>query len=175
MSQQIQIPDELYDRLAAHAIGFDTPADVIERLLDNAKTAGNQSPPASRPNPTNRNHKTEWRDFSKYSFNGQLYGKGRLALAVISAYVSENDGMTQHDLAKVFPNHLQGSHGVFCGLDEALRLYDQERRKRYFIKNEEIVELADGLIAVCNQWGRANIDSLIEAARELGYEIEKSE
>ena len=77
-------------------------------------------------------------------------------------------------MAKVFPDHLQGSHGVFRGLNEALSLYDQEKRKRYFIENDEIIELADGLIAVCNQWGILNIDNLIEAAGELGFQIEKA-
>ncbi|MGK7897178.1 MAG: hypothetical protein AB4372_27070 [Xenococcus sp. (in: cyanobacteria)] len=34
MSQVIRIPDELYKRLEAKARGFDTPANVIERLLN---------------------------------------------------------------------------------------------------------------------------------------------
>jgi hypothetical protein len=34
MSQVIRISDELYKRLEAHALGFDTPSNVIERILD---------------------------------------------------------------------------------------------------------------------------------------------
>ncbi|BDD89186.1 hypothetical protein [Desulfofustis limnaeus] len=34
MSKVIRIPIELYDRLSVHAEGFDTPADVIQRILD---------------------------------------------------------------------------------------------------------------------------------------------
>lgn len=34
MEQNIKIPNELYQRLGIHAKGFDTPANVIERLLD---------------------------------------------------------------------------------------------------------------------------------------------
>lgn len=34
MSQVIRIPESLYKRLESHAIGFDTPAAVIERFLD---------------------------------------------------------------------------------------------------------------------------------------------
>lgn len=34
MSQVIRIPDDLYKRLEKHASGFDTPANVIERVLD---------------------------------------------------------------------------------------------------------------------------------------------
>jgi hypothetical protein len=32
----IEIPADLYSRLSSHAVGFDTPASVIERLLNNA-------------------------------------------------------------------------------------------------------------------------------------------
>lgn len=34
MSQVIRIPESLYKRLESHAIGFDTPAGVLERILD---------------------------------------------------------------------------------------------------------------------------------------------
>jgi len=38
MSQVIRIPESLYKRLESHAIGFDTPASVIERILDYFET-----------------------------------------------------------------------------------------------------------------------------------------
>ena len=34
MDQEIKIPASLYQRLGFHAKGFDTPANVIERILD---------------------------------------------------------------------------------------------------------------------------------------------
>lgn len=34
MSPVVRIPDKLYERLGKHAQGFDTPASVIEKLLD---------------------------------------------------------------------------------------------------------------------------------------------
>jgi hypothetical protein len=34
MSQVIRIPSDIYKRLEAYAVGFDTPAGVIERLLN---------------------------------------------------------------------------------------------------------------------------------------------
>ena len=34
MDQNIKISNELYQRLGVHAKGFDTPANVIERILD---------------------------------------------------------------------------------------------------------------------------------------------
>lgn len=34
MSQVVRIPSDTYKRLESYAVGFDTPASVIERLLD---------------------------------------------------------------------------------------------------------------------------------------------
>ncbi|EOV6289358.1 hypothetical protein ACN93C_004582 [Vibrio parahaemolyticus] len=34
MSQVIRISDEIYRRLESHAVGFDTPQNIIEKLLD---------------------------------------------------------------------------------------------------------------------------------------------
>jgi predicted CopG family antitoxin len=34
MSQVISIPENLYERLKKHAHGFDTPANVIEKILN---------------------------------------------------------------------------------------------------------------------------------------------
>ena len=37
----IRISDELFSRLEAYAVGFDTPAAVIERLLNEHKNKAN--------------------------------------------------------------------------------------------------------------------------------------
>jgi hypothetical protein len=42
MGKDLTITDELYKRLEALANGFDTPTDVIERLLDNYENQGIQ-------------------------------------------------------------------------------------------------------------------------------------
>ena len=46
MSQVIRIPSEIYKRLESYAVGFDTPAGVIERLLDfyESQTTGEDKP-----------------------------------------------------------------------------------------------------------------------------------
>src|SRR5690606_16745915 len=46
MPPVIRISDSLYQRLSAHAEGFDTPANVIERLLDQVEGV----PPGSGDN-----------------------------------------------------------------------------------------------------------------------------
>ncbi|MEP0073359.1 MAG: hypothetical protein ABJE79_11700 [Marinomonas sp.] len=40
MSQVIRITDELYERLKSHAEGFDTPASVVERVLNSYEANG---------------------------------------------------------------------------------------------------------------------------------------
>ncbi|BBP44760.1 hypothetical protein THMIRHAS_01330 [Thiosulfatimonas sediminis] len=40
MSQVIRISDNLYDRLKCHAEGFDTPANVIEKILNSYEENG---------------------------------------------------------------------------------------------------------------------------------------
>lgn len=39
MSQVIRISDEIYSRLESHAVGFDTPQNIIEKLLDFYETS----------------------------------------------------------------------------------------------------------------------------------------
>lgn len=58
MSQVIRISNDLYKRLEAHATGFDTPSNVIERILDfyegvDESHRGNSSeqPPSERIEP----------------------------------------------------------------------------------------------------------------------------
>jgi predicted CopG family antitoxin len=49
MSQVIRVSDELYDQLASLAEGFDTPNNVIQRLLDFYERGGESTPKASQP------------------------------------------------------------------------------------------------------------------------------
>ncbi|GAV21193.1 hypothetical protein MMIC_P2173 [Mariprofundus micogutta] len=53
MSQVIRISDKLYKRLEEHALGFDTPSNVIERIMDayegiESAPRNNSSPEASQ-------------------------------------------------------------------------------------------------------------------------------
>lgn len=44
MNQTIEIPINLYQRLSSHAKGFETPATVIERLLNSFERGGSTEP-----------------------------------------------------------------------------------------------------------------------------------
>jgi hypothetical protein len=107
-------------------------------------------------------------DKSTYIFNGNTYGKGRLVLAVVEQYVSDNHGLAKKELEESFPSALQGSIGVISSIEEAEGKY---KGKRHFVKNA--IKLSNATVAVCNQWGSKNIDKFVQhAAGELGYNID---
>jgi hypothetical protein len=107
-------------------------------------------------------------DRSTYTFNGKTYGKGRLVLAVVEQYVSDNPRLAKAKLEEIFPATLQGSIGVLSSIEEAEGKY---KGKRHFVKSA--IKLANATIAVCNQWGSGNIDMFLQhAIGELGYAVE---
>ena len=109
-------------------------------------------------------------DYSKYIFNGKEYGKGRLVLAVVKAYVQDNPSITYTQLKTIFYDKIQGSTGVVATIEEA-KSKRKDFTKRYYV--EEPIFLDQKQILVCTQWGIGNIDNFIDKAKNLGYFIEK--
>ena len=110
------------------------------------------------------------KDITKYYFNGKIYGKGRLVLAVVKKYVADNPSITYAELEAAFPPKLQGSHGVFREKEDAINLANK-KRKRHFIEEEECIQLNDLSIAVCSQWGIGNIGNFIDKVKDFSYII----
>lgn len=110
------------------------------------------------------------RDTTRYMFEGNVYLKNRLVLAVVKAYVAKNTSVTRQQLKQVFDKTLQGSIGVVVNIDEAELRSDYQ--VRFFIKPEEIIHLFDGDMYVCTQWGILNIPNFIKRAEQLGFDIE---
>jgi hypothetical protein len=100
-------------------------------------------------------------DATKYKFNNEVYGKGRLVLAAMKYYVTLNPNILYVTLVNQFPAELQGSFGVFNTLEAANREETQKGRKRHFIKPDEVIKLSDSTIAVCDQWSINNINKFI--------------
>lgn len=116
------------------------------------------------------------RDNTKYIFFGQEYKKNRLALAIVRKYVNENPNVNFSELERVFPKHIfkghhQGSNGVFADINTIRNSGNRDMLKRFFIKPDELINLADAIVAVSNQWGLANINLLIQIASKLDYQI----
>lgn len=110
------------------------------------------------------------RDNTHYLFNGRIYGKNRLVLAVVKEYVSTHPSVTVKQLQQVFDKSLQGSLGVVMECNEAkLRSFDYQTR--FFVKDDEIIHLTDGDMYVCTQWGIGNLPNFLHRAKELGFEI----
>lgn len=170
MPETIKVSSTLYARLAKHARGFDTPANVIEMLLN----AYEGCIPDLTQEKSNEAPESASRRYEKYVFEGQEYGKGRLVLAVITAHVKAHPDMTFADLLNTFPKRLQGSsRGVFDTKEKADQIFNREGRKRHYLNEDELIELSDGVVAVSTQWG-VNTDNFIDHARSLGYSITRA-
>lgn len=111
------------------------------------------------------------RDKTRYMFNGNVYLKNKLVLAVVKDYVSKNQTITCNELKTVFDKSLQGSIGVVEYENIAMQRKDYQ--VRFFAKEDEILQLIDGNMFVCSQWGVLNISNFIKRAEQLGYNIEQ--
>lgn len=109
------------------------------------------------------------RDKTKYMFEGRVYPKNRLVLAIIKKYVELNNP-TYESLNNVFNKSLQGSLNVVEIFDNALKISDAS--KRYFMKDEDMLNVQNSKVVVCTQWGIFNILKFIKLAQSLGFNIQ---
>lgn len=129
-----------------------------EELLENLLSAVRKERPQSR-------------DKTRYMFNGNVYLKNRLVLAVVKDYVAKNKGIACSQLKTVFDKSLQGSIGVVES--ESVARQRKDYNVRFFAKDDEILRLIDGNMVVCSQWGVLNIANFTKRAEQLGYQIEQ--
>ena len=104
-------------------------------------------------------------------FNGNVYLKNKLVLAVVKDYVSKNQAITCNELKTVFDKSLQGSIGVVEY--EHIAKQRKDYQIRFFAKEDEILQLIDGNMFICSQWGVLNISNFIKRVEQLGYKIEQ--
>ena len=120
------------------------------------------------------NIKKNTKDYTKYKFNGAIYGKGKLVLAVIKQYVEENPDVTYAGLEKMFLKNLQGGYGCFVEREGALKTRAEKGPpSRFYLKEDEEIKIKGCSIAVCTQWGRGNLDKFIKKIEsDLNWKIE---
>ena len=111
------------------------------------------------------------RDKTRYMFNGNVFLKNKLVLAILKDYVSKNQAITCNELKTIFDKSLQGSIGVVEY--EIIARQRKDYQVRFFEKEDEILRLVDGNMLVCSQWGILNISNFIKRAEQLGYKIEQ--
>jgi hypothetical protein len=120
-----------------------------------------------------REAKRSQRDYTKYRFNGDVYNKRKLVLAVVQEWISKNKPGTMSELLLAFPQELRPG-GIFVPLAEAEAKYKRQGRRRHFLEDDEIIRFPDSTqYAISNQWSKEWIDDFISQAGELGFEIEE--
>ena len=113
-------------------------------------------------------------DKTKYQLNGKVYWKNGLVLACIKKYVEDHPKLTFSALEKAFPRKLQGSRGCFDTVERAQGILANSGHRRHFLKPDELIDLADVRIAVCDQWTKDSIGRFLGAAKELDFKIKKA-
>lgn len=92
MSQVIKIPFQLYDRLGLHAKGFETPTDVIERILNFYES---QEGVKSTEKFETRKELTGTPDITFYPSNEHNFKKELLKTKVAYILLHKVDGTTE--------------------------------------------------------------------------------
>ncbi len=124
-------------------------------------------------NEERREARRSQKDYTKYRFNGEVYNKRKLVLAVVQEWISSNRPGTLPELLTAFPQELR-SGGVFILATEAKVIYERQGRRRHFLEDDEIVTFPDSTqYAVSNQWNKEWTDNFISQAEILGFEIEE--
>lgn len=131
-----------------------------------AELEGNNSTPD-----TVTEAKTDGRDKTRYSLDGVTYLKNRFVWAVVNKYIQEHQNITYDELIAVFGDKNQGSFGVVRRVDSEIV---EKNPIRYFCKrDDDLLAIADGKVAVCNQWSKSTVINIFNMAVQLGYSVEK--
>lgn len=114
------------------------------------------------------------RDYTQYKFEGSVYNKRKLVLAVVKSWISTNNPNTLSDLLVAFPQETRRG-GMFVTVSEAKEIYERQGIERHFLGDDEIIIFSDSTqYALSNQWGKGNIEKLLSQAKKLGFVIEET-
>lgn len=115
------------------------------------------------------------KDFTKYNFNGKIYTKGRLVLAIVGEYVTVHPQTTFEELKTIFPDELQSKTSIqFSKIQvvfEKVDVIEMSEQKRFFMHDNELIDLTDSAIAVSKEWNKENIRNFNSKAKRIGFEI----
>jgi len=108
------------------------------------------------------------RNTSKYVFEKTVFSKGACVLAVVTAYVRDNNP-TYNELEKVFPPIVK-RYGIINTFKKAKELSPD--RPRYFMKDNQILETKDKVkVVVTNQWVHEKFMEFVDMMNGVGYLI----
>ena len=153
----------IYDLVAKVSV-LETKVSLLQDRI--AELEGNNSKPD-----TVTEVKTDGRDKTRYSLDGVTYLKNRFVWAVVNKYIQEHQNITYDELIAVFGDKNQGSFGVVRRVDSEIV---EKNPIRYFCKkDDDLLAIADGKVAVCNQWSKSTVINIFNIAVQLGYSVEK--
>ncbi len=113
------------------------------------------------------------RDYTQYVFNGQIFNKRKLVLAVIHDWVKSKSPQDLSELTRAFPESMVGG-GLFSLENSAKETYERQKISRHFIGQDEALQFSDGSrYAISNQWGKNSIEKFIENAKRIGYKVQE--
>lgn len=115
------------------------------------------------------------KDFTTYNFNGKIYTKGRLVLAIVGKYVALHPQTTFEELKTIFPDKLQSKTSIqFSKIQvvfEKIDVIEMSEQKRFFMHDNKLIDLTDSAIAVSKEWNKENIRNFNSKAKRIGFEI----
>jgi len=109
------------------------------------------------------------KDYSKYLFENEKYGKARLVLAIAKKYVEDNPNATYNDLDKAFPIKLSSKPLIRLKKD----ITNNDIKFRRVFENDTII-LNDGTeVVINNQVQESDMPKILQIAKDLGYNVVK--
>jgi hypothetical protein len=111
---------------------------------------------------------------TKYKFDNNIYGAGRLVLAVIRKICADKPNCNLEDLQKIFPKQILSSFEVITTRVEAENILERSGHRRHFLNPTDIIVLADNQkLSVCTQWSQYATNSFIQyIPKDLGYTVD---
>lgn len=157
--------------------------NLVIKNVDSGETyTSDNEPIRPRGNRTNSESKrasfTANHDKTKFSLNGADFtNKRRFAWQVVKTYIEKNPTVTYSELQDVFlPEFTSKRLGVVRSIiDMPTDMPESEYPQRYLMKDDELIELADGeIITVCSQWNPERLANMIELAEKQGWSVRKA-
>ncbi len=104
-------------------------------------------------------------NFSKFLFEGEKFGKGRLVLAIVKRIAAKNPKLTLDQINEQFSR--TKTHSSF----DLVMPVDKAPEGRYFVKEDAVVKIKNKKVAVTNQWGTGNITNFLKIVRKMGFSV----
>jgi hypothetical protein len=111
------------------------------------------------------------RDYTKHKFFGKNLTKNRYIHAIIKNFATQNSHLTKAEFEKIIPSKLPWHPKPWVTFEEA-KLIAERDRPRHYIKDDEIIQLADAIICVSNGQDKDGIPKWLELFKRHNIQID---